>query len=148
MYEFLEKLKKWMIITFVGCGGALALIAFIGGFFALTSICNFNSELIHSYESMDVGKGYLWYHYEYGLYKYDAYYYNFLWEIRALVPMILFTFVAVALVLFVAWLFVKRPKPLVSLIRITIIAIIAVIVWDLLIWAIPYLVKYIILLFY
>lgn len=146
MYEFLEKLKKWMIITFVGCGGALALIAFIGGF-SVYSIKNFHSGLIHSY-SLYVGQGNYWYSPHYGLDTYDAYYYNFLWEIRALVPMILFAFVAVALVLFVVWLLVKRPKPLVSLIRITIIAIIALIVWDLLIWAIPYLVREIILLFY
>ena len=128
MYEFLEKLKKWMIITFVGCGGALALIAFIGGFIPPTTI--------------------FWFRYEDGVYNYGDYYYNFLLGIRALVPMILFTFVAVALVLFVVWLFIKRPKPLVSLIRITIIAIIAVIVWDLLIWAMPYLIRNIILLFY
>ena len=147
MYEFLEKLKKWMIITFVGCGGALALIAFFSGF-SVYSIENFHSGLIHSYRSLDAGQGYYWYFRNYGLDAYDAYYYNFLWEIRALVPMILFVFVAIATILFVVWLFVKRPKPLVSLIRITIIAIIAVIVWDLLIWAMPYLIRNIILLFY
>jgi mannose/fructose/N-acetylgalactosamine-specific phosphotransferase system component IID len=127
MYEFLEKLKKWMIITFVGCGGALALIAFIGGFFV-------------------PGIRYYPHYYKYS-YRFSVYE-NYLMEIRQILALVLLVFVAVAAVLFVMWLLVKRPKPLVSLIRITIIAIIALYVWALLIWAIPYLVKYIILLFY
>ena len=127
MYEFLEKLKKWMIITFVGCGGALALIAFIGG--------------LHV-PSIRYYPRYYKYSYRFSVYE------NYLIKIREIPVLVLMVFVAVATVLFLMWLLVKRPKPLVSLIRIIIIAIIGVIVWDLLIWAIPYLVKYIILLFY
>ena len=122
MYEFLEKLKKWMIITFVGCGGALALIAFIRGFF-LPSIKHYPN----------------YYKYAYKPYVYEDY----LIEIREIPVLVLMVFVAIAAVLFVMWLLVKRPKPLVSLISITIIAIIGVIVWDLLISAIPHWVRYI-----
>ena len=125
MYEFLEKLKKWMLITILGCGGSLALIAFIRGI---------SVPGLRYYPTIYYGESYR--------------YLSYLSTIREILPLILMVFVSIAAILFVLWLLVKRPKPLVSLIHIVIIATIAFLVWDFLIWSMPYVIKEILRLFY